>query len=132
MPAYNDKFPWMSFRGNYKFFEDMMQNHNKVANIKSISDGLYDITLLDNRTLKVFICECYAYGIAEYYESVERLGHLDVVIINSNWCGYGMEVKLYCQRQHVGLFDIGGFMAALNIKDYWNYLTKEEKNYLKR
>jgi hypothetical protein len=68
---------------------------------------------------------------AEYFESHEKLGDLNAVIINSNWCGYTMEAKLYCRYHNVGLFDIKGFLSALNIRNYWEYLTEEEKNILK-
>lgn len=132
MPAHNDSFPWMSYYGNYQFFESRMSTHSKVLNIRNTGEGLYEIDLQDGRTLTVFICECYSYGVAEYQESVEKLGNLDAVVINSNWCGYSMDVKLHCQEREVGVFDIKGFMAALNRHDFWNYLTKEEKEYLKQ
>ena len=132
MPAHNDSFPWMSYYGNYRFFEDCMSTHSKVSNVRNTGDGLYDIGLKDGRTLTVFVCECYSYGIAEYQESVEKLGPLNAVVINSNWCGYSMDVKLSCQEREVGVFDIKGFMAALNRHDFWNYLTKDEKELLKR
>jgi len=92
---------------------------------------LYEIDHVDGRTLIVFICDCYSFGIAEYYESVETLGDLNAVIINSNWCGYTMEAKFYCQEHDIGLFGIKGFMTALNLRNYWEYLTEEEKEYLK-
>ena len=132
MPAHNETFPWMSYYKNYNFFEGAILSHDKVSSVLNIGDGLYEITLVDGRNIKTFICECYAYGIAEYYETVENIGPLDAVIINSNWCGYGMDAKLHCKEEKVGLFDIGGFMAALNIKNYWEYLTNDEREHLKR
>lgn len=127
MTAHNKSFPWMSYYRHYRFFESRMKSHNKVSSLIDIGGGLYEVTLIDGRVLRVFICECYSYGVAEYYESVENLGELNVVVINSNWCGYGMDAKLHCQEQNVGLFDISGFMAALNIHNYWEYLTKQER-----
>lgn len=131
MPAHNDSFPWVSYYGHYQFFERQMRSHSKVSDIRNTGDGLYAVELIDKRTLVVFICECYSFGIAEYYESIERLGDLNAVIINSNWCSYTMDVKLQCREHNVGIFDIKGFMAALNLKNYWEYLTKEEKEYFK-
>lgn len=130
MPAYNDSFPWMSYYGNYRFFEGRMRVHNKVTKLRNTDEGLYEIELIDGRTLIVFICECYSFGMAEYYESVDKLGNLNAVIINSNWCGYTMDVKLHCRENNVGLFDMKGFMAALNLDDYWEYLTENEKKYI--
>ena len=129
MPAHNDSFPWMSYYKNYKFFESRMKSHSRVSSLRNNADGLYEIVLTDKRVLKVFICECYSFGMAEYYESVDNLGELNAVIINSNWCGYSMEAKFYCIEHSIGLFDIGGFMVALNMKNYWEYITKDEKAY---
>ena len=122
----------MSYYGNYRFFEKLMLTHSKVVDLRNTGEGLYEIDLNDGRTLVIFICECYSFGMAEYYESVENLGNLNAVVINSNWCGYTMDVKLYCREHDVGVFDIKGFMAALNLRNYWEYLTKEEKEYLKQ
>lgn len=122
----------MSYYRNYKFFEDRMRSHSKVVDVRNVDAGLYEIALIDGRTLRVFICECYSFGLAEYFESVEKLGALDAVIINSNWCGYTMEAKLHCRASSVGLFDIGGFMSALNLRNHWEYLTKQEKEYLEK
>jgi hypothetical protein len=127
MPALNKKFPWMSYYNNYNFFEDRMRSHKKVNSIKKISDSFYEIDLVDGKIVNVFICECYSFGVAEYYECVEKLEKFDAIIINSNWCGYTMEVKRYCREHGVGIFDIRGFMAALNLNNFWEYLTIEEK-----
>jgi hypothetical protein len=130
MTAYNQNFPWLSHSGGYNFFESKMLGHNKVNWIKSKKTGLYEIFLNDGRTLNVFICECYSFGIAEYYESIENLGPLDAIIINSNWCGYSIEVKLHCQNINVGVFNIGGFMAAINKLRFWDYFSEVDKGYV--
>lgn len=130
MPAHSDTFPWVSYYGHYNFFEERMQSHSQVLNLRNTEGGTYEIDLADGRTLRTFICECYSYGLAEYYETVENLGNIDAVIINSNWCSYTMEAKRHCKEQKVGLFNIGDFMAALNRKDFWDYLTEYEKEHL--
>ncbi|WP_137982865.1 hypothetical protein ACTACN_02440 [Pseudomonas syringae] len=126
MAAQNKNFPWMSHYGEYQFFEERMRNHNKVSKLKNIQGGLYEILLKNGKTLKIFICECYSYGVAEYEETVQNLGPLDAIIINSNWCGYSSEAKSYCRERLVGLFDIREFMAALNLTRYWEYPTENE------
>ncbi len=132
MPARNENFPWLSHYGNYMFFEKMMSRHKKVSKISNIDQGHYQLGLFNGSEIKVFICECYSFGLAEYYESVEKLGKLDAIIINSNWCGYTREVKWHCLKNRVGLFDIGGFMAALNGDKFWEYMTGDEEEYFKR
>jgi hypothetical protein len=127
MTAHNDEFPWMSYYKNYNFFEDRIRRHSKVRDICMIDGGLYKIELQNGKLLKIFICECYSYDMVEYYETVENLGKVDVVVINSLWCSYTLEAKHYCMGHGIGLFDISGFMAALNREKYWEFLTDYEK-----
>jgi hypothetical protein len=131
MTAQNNEFPWMSYYGHYKFFEDRMLSHDKVYDIQKTGEGIYELRLGEEKVIRVFICECYSFGLAEYYETVDKLGKIQAVIINSNWCGYAAEAKRFCREHGVGLFSIGEFMAALNMKNYWEYLTKEEREYFK-
>lgn len=116
----------MSYYGNYKFFEQRMQEHSKVSSCEQLDAGLYRVRLNSGKILKVFICECYSFGTAEYIESCEKYGDLDVVVISSNWCGYTLELKRDCMVAKVGVFDVRGFMAALNKKEYWAYLSSYE------
>lgn len=125
MPALNDSFPWLAHAGNYKFFEDKMDCHSQVLKLGNIGQGLYEITLTD-RILRVFICECYSFSIAEYEEVVQNLGPVDVIIINSIWCGYTTDAKFHCRNKRIGLFDIRDFMASLNRPDFWLYLDKSD------
>lgn len=128
MPAHNDNFPWMSYYGNYNFFEQRMHEHSKVNSCERLDSGLYNIELNNGNTLKVFICECYSFGTAEYVESCDNYGPLDAVVISSNWCGYGLELKRDCMANRVGIFDVRGFMAAINRNEYWTYMTDYERD----
>lgn len=132
MPANNEEFPWSSYYGHYNYFEKMMGNHDKVATLTPIGDGVYELVRTQGNTMRVFICECYAFGVAEYMHSVEQLGALDAVVIGSAWCGYSPDVKRHCREEEVGIFAIREFMAALHLEDCWNYLTKAELKYFKR
>jgi hypothetical protein len=132
MAAYSETFPWPNSYGHYNYFEEQMKWHNKVSSLSKNGDGTYNLKRTQGDTLRVFICECYAFGIAEYMETFQKLGKLDAVIINSAWCGYSYQAKEHCRKAQVGLFKVGEFMGALNIKDYWNYITPEEKELLKK
>lgn len=109
-----------------------MHEHSKVSNLENIKTGLYDVHLLDGRVLRVFICECYAFDDASYYETVENYGPVNAVIISSSWCGYDFEMKLAKMQEKVGIFDIKGFMAAINKSNYWDYMSEWEKKMLNR
>jgi hypothetical protein len=131
MSAHNKDFPWMSYYGNYDFFERRMKAHSKVKKITKIDPSLFYIELTDDRILNTFVCECYSFGNAEYVEACSILGELNAVVINSNWCGYSLDVKYHCMNECVGIYDIGGFMAALNMCNYWKYLNEYEKDQFK-
>lgn len=131
MAAHNDNFPWLSYYENYDFFESRMHEHTKVSSCKKIDVGLYDITLLNKDVLRVFICECYSFSLAEYEESCQKYGRLDAIVISSNWCGYSQALKENCREDRVGIFDIREFMAAINKKQFWNYMTESERKRLK-
>ncbi|WP_444924376.1 hypothetical protein ACJJH9_03860 [Microbulbifer sp. DLAB2-AF] len=129
MTAHNEEFPWMSYYRNYKFFEQRMHEHSKVDSLENIEPGLYSISLHSGSVLRVFICECYSFDVAEYIEACENYGSLDAVVISSNWCDYSLDVKRYCMSENVGIFDISGFMAAINRKKYWTYMTQHERDH---
>jgi len=128
MPAHNSEFPWLSYYKNYNFFQQRMREHSKVSGLKLINTGFYEITLTSSIVLKVFICECYAFDDAAYYELIANYGKVDAVVISSNWCGYNFETKLERMREKVGIFDIRGFMAAINKPNYWEYMTEYERD----
>ena len=109
-----------------------MNSHERITALNAKGGGVYDLKRGDGEVLRVFICECYAYGVAEYKDTVDNLGKINAVIINSAWCGYSPDAKFHCREQHVGLFKISEFMAALHRNDYWNYLTKDEKEYFEK
>lgn len=128
MPAHSKIFPWMSYYENYNFFEQRMKEHSKVRSCSNLEPGLYDIKLTNGKNIKVFICECYSFGTAEYVESRQNYGEINAVVISSNWCGYSLELKRDCMAYKVGIFDIRGFMAAINKAEFWTYLTPDEKD----
>ena len=74
MPAENEEFPWLSYYKNYDYFEEIIKNHNKIKSIQNIGIGLYEITLSRDKKLRLFICDCYSFGMAEYYETIGNLG----------------------------------------------------------
>jgi hypothetical protein len=120
-------FPWPPYYGHFQFFEKRMESHSEVAGLKSLGGGLYEMTTKHGDNLRIFVCECYSFGAAEYVETTQALGHLDAILINSAWCNYTLEAKRLCRNDKVGLFKIGDLMAALNKKGLYTYLNKSER-----
>jgi hypothetical protein len=131
MTGHSDKFPWPPYYGHFAFFEQRMRTHSGVTNLKSESNGVYNLTTKFGKSLRIFICECYSFGAAEYVETTQTLGKFDAIVINSAWCGYTMEAKYLTRNDKVGLFKIGNFMSALNKADVWDHLTEAENETFK-
>lgn len=131
MPAANEEFPWLSYHENYDYFENMLKNHSKIKDFQNKDCGLYEITLASDERLSLFICDCYSFGIAEYYETIDNIGELDIIIISSLWCSYAMDLKSYCMSNKIGLFKPKDFMAAIHNKQYWEYMNESEQDYFK-
>tara|TARA_R110001606_G_scaffold339746_1_gene487863 strand:- start:352 stop:762 length:411 start_codon:yes stop_codon:yes gene_type:complete len=129
MPAHSETFPWPSYYGHFNYFETQINNHGKVTALTAQGGGVYELTRTQGDMLRVFICECYAFGVAEYMETVENIGEIDAVIINSAWCGYTPDAKFHCRQSKVGLFKIGELIGALHSRDHWSYLTQEQEEY---
>jgi len=106
-----------------------MGQHSCVTNIKACGAGVYELTNVFGNVIKVFICECYSFGAAEYIETVENISKLDAIVINSAWCGYTMDAKRMARANRVGLFKIGDFMSALNGVNMWEFLNKTETEF---
>jgi len=103
-----------------------MRSHDRVSRLAVLDDGTYELGLITGKTLKIFVCECYSFGVAEYIETINQLGELDGVIISSTWCGYTPDAKKLCRSKGVGLFAIRDFMAALNKPKFWMHLNEQE------
>ena len=78
--------------------------------------------------IKTFVCQCYSFDVAEYIEVTEKLGEINAVVI------YRLKLvrifinckTLLYEKTRVGIYSITGFMAAININHYWDYLTEFE------
>lgn len=93
-------YPWPSYYGHFNFFEARMRGHSRIKGLKNDGGGVYDLTLTTGDTKRIFICECYSFGAAEYVETNGKLGSLDAIIINSAWCGYPIPTANHFDQGH--------------------------------
>ncbi|OGH00554.1 MAG: hypothetical protein A2426_12695 [Candidatus Lambdaproteobacteria bacterium RIFOXYC1_FULL_56_13] len=133
MTAHSDQFPWPSYYGHFNTIENALKTHSKFAKLEPLKEkGTYLLTLRDRTKIKIFVCECYAFGKAELHESMMKIKDLNMIIISSIWCSYSSYAKEIARNQQVGLFSLKEAMGAINNIDYWNYRTKEELEEIKR
>ncbi|RYD85954.1 MAG: hypothetical protein EOP84_00665 [Verrucomicrobiaceae bacterium] len=127
MPAHSNAYPWPSHYGHFRFFEQRMSAHQRVTAVRNRGGGVYELTLTGGAKFKVFICECYCFGEAEYVEVIGKLGPLDAIVISSAWCSYTDDAKLAARTAETGVFTIAEVMGALNKPEPWSHLTREQR-----
>lgn len=130
MPAHSNTYPWPSYYGNFNFALEILARHDQLASIDPDGD-VYNVARTRGDQLRLFICECYSFGVAEYQEVTEKAGPVDLVLVNSNWCSYTLQVKRHCREQKVGVYQLRALMAALNLNEVWSYLDEGERELFK-
>lgn len=126
MPAHSNEFPWPSYYGHFKFFEEKIKYHSAVKSLSGGEGGVYVVGRHIGDDLRVFVCDCYSFGYAEFIDTVTRLGGVDAIVVNSTWCGYTMDAKKAAYERRIGVFRLRDFMASLNKRDVWTYLDERD------
>jgi hypothetical protein len=126
MPATNNDFPWMGHYGRYDYFERAIAEHSKVLGFEKEEEYLFAVALNDGRKLRVFICDCYSFDVADFEEVMAEVDAVDIIVINSNWCGYSNTAKSHSIKHKKGLFKYGEFLGAINYKKFWEYTPPEK------
>ena len=74
---------------------------------------LVDIIRNGKSNLKVFMTNIYIVGLADVYEILSEVGHVDAIVTMSAWNSYTQEAKEECRRKNIGLFKFKEFMGAV-------------------
>jgi len=77
--------------------------------------GLQLVEIIRNgkSNLKVFMTNIYIVGLADVYEILSEVGHVDAIVTMSAWNSYTQEAKEECRRKNIGLFKFKEFMGAV-------------------
>ncbi len=126
MPAHNEDYPWEPYYG-YDAIAKLLMKHSKVRNVMCLQDGLFLVNRALGDELRLFACECYCYGVAELHETLNSVGQVDVIFINSMWCSYTGDAKETGLQQRIGIFTYAELMGALHRSDIWRYVPKSER-----
>jgi len=95
-----------------------MWGNRRVTDLIEIDTAIYDVQRTFGDTIRIFICECYSFGAAEYIETMEKLEGINAIIIDSNWCNYTYDAKVMAFSDGVGLYKVVEFMHRIRDKDY--------------
>jgi len=96
-----------------KAFIKYLSSNPVVQNIAQEDTQLVSIKRGGKTELKVFMTNIYIVGMADVYDILSEVDHVDAIITMSAWNGYTNEAKSECKRKHIGLFKFKEFMGAV-------------------
>jgi hypothetical protein len=109
-----------------QFVQMKLQSHDRVVGFERVgnSDQLLAVTRTFADTLHVWLSDVYTLGEAEYLFLREQTPEINCIVSVSGYDRYTGEAKEQAVRDHVGLFKIGEFLGALNVKEFWTYVPR--------
>ena len=105
-----------------RFFEQAMRGHDKVVNIKKLSDSYYEITRRGLSTIRVFVSNYYALSLSDYYDVKDDYSDIDCLITISKWNSVTNEAYIQGKNNLVGVFTMEEFLGALNVDRPYTYI----------
>jgi hypothetical protein len=117
------------------FFIERMSGHNNVADFRDESDEenyLFRIVRARQRdTVLVWLSDAYEFTDADYYARPTALGPGDFILVAKPEGGFHLDQESI-DHARIGVGQIGKFMGALNSREMWTYLTRDERERLER
>lgn len=101
-----------------EFFLGTIGGHDKVASIEQESQNVFVITRLGGLSdIRVWVCDVYTLGIADYLKIARSDPNLDAIVTMSGYNSWTREAKEKGFEEGVGVFKFGEFMGALNYEN---------------
>ena len=94
-------------------FIQYLSSNPVVINIEHKETQLIEIIRNGKSNLKVFMTNIYIVGLADVYEILSEVGHVEAIVTMSAWNSYTQEAKEECRRKNIGLFKFKEFMGAV-------------------
>lgn len=118
-----------------KFIRYLISNP-VVIDINHEDNQLLEIQRQNKSDLRVLITNVYIVGVADVYEILSDVGHVDSIVTMSAWNSYTNEAKTECKRKNIGLFKFKEFMGAVYFdgQQFLDYIhpdnRKKEKHFI--
>jgi len=109
-----------------QFVEMKLRGHDRVISFERVgsSDQLFAVARTLGDTLHVWLSDVYTLGEAEFLFLREKNPEINCIVSVSGYNRYTDEAKEQAVRDRVGLFKIGEFLGALNVKEFWTYVPR--------
>lgn len=113
------------------FFKQRMEQHSIAGAItRADTDNwiIYEIHRPKyGDTVRVYLTDAYLFTEFDLDEMRSELGKNDFVLVARPEAGYTPQSRESGRQTQLGVGKLGDFMGALNKRNMWEYLTKEER-----
>lgn len=98
-----------------EFFIGTIGGHDKVVSVEQESQNVFVVTRAGELSdVRVWVCDVYTLGIADYLEITRRDSEVDAIVTMSGYNSWTRDAKNQGYDDEVGVFKFGEFMGALN------------------
>lgn len=122
----HQKNEWGVSYSSISFVERALNTHTKVASFERSQDIFFRIKLTDDRTINMVLVDEYTLGLAAVHRVLDEFPGAEYVVTTANWNAYTREAKQFGNEHEIGIFIIGEFIGALNMKEPKKYVQKDD------
>src|SRR4051794_3017222 len=99
---------------SFAYFERAIGGHSRVRALRRDGDQVYIVERKSGPDVRVWLCDIYTLGVADYYEIREADPDIDAIVVVSLWNSYTEDAADQARDDGIGIFKPGEFMSALH------------------
>lgn len=96
------------------FFTEAIGRHTKVKTVAAVDDQAFVLERVDLSDVRVWVCDVYTLGVADYMAIRMSDPNIDCVVTMSGYNQYTPQAKAQGLSDNVGVFKFGDLMGALH------------------
>lgn len=97
-----------------EWFEQRLDQHTRVRGFQAEGDHVYVIQRRGLPDIRVWLCEIYMLGVADYEAIRNADPAVDAIVVLSAWNHYTPEAQSLGASEGVGVFKPGELLSALH------------------
>lgn len=96
------------------WFEQKIKGHTRVRGLQAINELVYVVERVNMPDVRVWLCEAYTFGVADYYAVRQADPEVNAVVVLSVWNHYTPEAVAEAKGDGVLIGTTGELMSALH------------------
>ena len=108
------------------FVERALRTHAKVASFERSKDIVFEITLVNGKSIRMVLVNEYTLGLAAIHRALSEFPGVEYIVTCANWNGYTPEAKDFGQENNLGIFVVGEFFGSLYSPEPKKYYQKDK------